>query len=247
MPLYEGSCGCYNWSEAKQFGVTAAILLNWFKNSYRHYKNKGELVDGMFWHDQKDIADEIAFGLKMLYNAIEVLENAGIIQKKVGYRPGTNKKTTWWGFIEDQVPLEVSESAQTALSESVQTALSILKETKENDTNGSNGTGSILDRDLMKGIIQKFVRDHQSQSNPITFTPSRFKEYYPSLKEWAIDNGIKLDRQKILTVLENALDEIQNDGWLAGKDMAIAFKDTCIGSRIKKQQKKGGLNDNEWV
>jgi hypothetical protein len=99
----------------------------------------------------------------------------------------------------------------------------------------------------MKGIIQKFVRDHQSQSNPITFTPSKLKEYYPSLREWAIDNGIKLDRQKVLTVLENALDEMQNDGWLAGKDMAIAFKDTCIGSRIKKQQKKGGLNDNEWV
>lgn len=246
MPLYEGSCGCYNWNEAKQFGVTAAILLNWFKNSYRHYKNKGELVDGMFWHDQKDIADEIAFGLKMLYNAIEVLENAGIIQKKVGYRPGTNRKTTWWGFVEDQVPLEVSESAQTAFSESAQTAFSILKETKDNDTNGGDG-GSILDFGMMKAVIQKFVRDHQSQSNPITFTSSKLKEYYPSLKEWAIDNGIKLDRQKVLTVLENALDEVQNDGWLAGKDMAIAFKDTCIGSRIKKQQKKGGLNDNEWV
>jgi hypothetical protein len=99
----------------------------------------------------------------------------------------------------------------------------------------------------MKSIIQKFIRDHQSQSNPIAFSPSRFKEYYPALKEWAIDNGIKLDRQKVLTVLENALDEMQNDGWLAGKDMAIAFKDTCIGSRINKQQKKGGLNDNEWV
>lgn len=246
MPLYEGSCGCYNWDEAKQFGVTAAILLNWFKNCYRHYKNKGELADGMFWHDQKDIADELAFGLKMLYNAIEVLEDAGIIRKKIGYRPGTNKKTTWWGLIEDQVPLEVSESAQTALSVNAQTAVSIYNKTNNNNTEGDGG-GSIIDFGMMKAVIQKFVRDHQSQSNPITFTPSKLKEYYPSLKEWAIDNGIKLDRQKILTVLENALDEIQNDGWLAGKDMAIAFKDTCIGSRIKKQQKKGGLNDNEWV
>ena len=99
---------------------------------------------------------------------------------------------------------------------------------------------------MMKALVQKFVRDHQSQSDPITFTPSKLKEYYPSLKEWAIDNGINLDRAMINTVLENAYSEMTNDGWLAGKDIAIAFKDTCIGTRIKKQQKKGGLNDNEW-
>ena len=160
MPLYEGSCGCYNWDEAKQFGVTAAILLNWFKNCYRHYRNKGELVDGMFWHDQKDIADELAFGIKMLYNAIEVLENAGIVQKKVGYRPGTNNKTTWWGFVEDQVPLEVSESAQTALSVNAETAVSIYNKTNNNNTEGEGG-GSIIDFGMMKAVIQKFVRDHQ--------------------------------------------------------------------------------------
>lgn len=245
MPLYEGSCGCYNWDEAKQFGVTAAILLNWFKNSYRHYKNKGELVDGMFWHDQKDVADELAFGVKMLCNAIDVLEGASVIKKKIGYRPGTTKKTTWWGFDEQYMQLrkEISESAQTAVSGSAQTAVSILKETKNNDT---NGRGSIIDYGMMKALIQKFVRDHQSQSNPIAFTPSKLKEYYPALKEWAIDNGINIDRQKVLTVLENAYSEMTNGGWLEGKDMAIAFKDTCIGSRIKKQQKKGGLNDNDW-
>lgn len=243
MPLYEGSCGCYNWEEAKEYGVIPAIVLNWVKNSYRHYKNKDALVDDMFWHDQSAVADDLALDVRVLYRAIETLEEAGVLRKRVGYRPGTTRKTTWWGFTDEYKSSGVSQSTKMALSiESTKKVVSILNDTN-NDTNGG---GSIIDYGMMKALVQKFVRDHQSQSDPITFTPSKLKEYYPSLKEWAIDNGINLDRAMINTVLENAYSEMTNDGWLAGKDIAIAFKDTCIGTRIKKQQKKGGLNDNEW-
>lgn len=243
MPLYEGSCGCYNWEEAKEYGVIPAIVLNWVKNSYRHYKNKDALVDDMFWHDQSAVADDLALDVRVLYRAIETLEEAGVLRKRVGYRPGTTRKTTWWGFTDEYKGSGVSQSTKMALSiESTKKVVSILNDTN-NDTNGG---GSIIDYGMMKALVQKFVRDHQSQSDPITFTPSKLKAYYPSLKEWAIDNGINLDRAMINTVLENAYSEMTNDGWLAGKDIAIAFKDTCIGTRIKKQQKKGGLNDNEW-
>lgn len=243
MPLYEGSCGCYNWEEAKEYGVIPAIVLNWVKNSYRHYKNKDALVDDMFWHDQSAVADDLALDVRVLYRAIETLEEAGVLRKRVGYRPGTTRKTTWWGFTDEYKSSGVSQSTKMALSiESTKKVVSILNDTN-NDTNGG---GSIIDYGMMKALVQKFVRDHQSQSDPITFTPSKLKGYYPSLKEWAIDNGINLDRAMINTVLENAYSEMTNDGWLAGKDIAIAFKDTCIGTRIKKQQKKGGLNDNEW-
>lgn len=188
MPLYEGSCGCYNWSEAKQYGVTAAILLNWFKNSYRHYKNKGELVDDMFWHDQKDIADEIAFGIKMLYNAIEVLEEAGIIRKKIGYRPGTTKKTTWWGFAEGQVRLEVSESAQTAVSiESAQTAVSIYNETKKEDSLGE-GEDIIPKADVTKPFIEITVYDSDDSCKTITVTHQVApKDWNKAVNKWRKD------------------------------------------------------------
>lgn len=244
MPRFRGSCGCYSKDAARELGLPAAIFLNWLEDKYEYHYNKGDLVDGMFYDDQKSIAEDLVFEIKMLYRAIEKVEEAGYLVKKVGYRPGTTIKTTWWGLKKDG-RMGVSESTKMGVSiESTKMGVSILNDTNH-DTAGVEG-GSIMECGMMKAVIQKFIRDHQSQSNPIAFTPSKFKEYYPELKEWAIVNGIKIDRAKVLTVLENALNEMQNDGWLAGKDMAIAFKDTCIGSRIKKQQKKGGLNDNDW-
>lgn len=224
---------------AAEHGINAALLYQELKRKQHYWRSQGKLEDGFFYCDQGEIAEWILVHPNTIGKAAKVLEEANLIEKKVSYRPGTLTPTTWWKVVDD------SESTPEVISSNHSESDYHIKSNTLSTAEG--GGGSIIDKDLMKSIIQKFIRDHQSQSNPIAFSPSRFKEYYPALKEWAIDNGIKLDRQKVLTVLENALDEMQNDGWLAGKDMAIAFKDTCIGSRIKKQQKKGGLNDNEWV
>lgn len=134
MPLYEGSCGCYNWEEAKEYGVIPAIVLNWVKNSYRHYKNKEALVDDMFWHDQTAVADDLALDVRVLYRAIETLEGAGVLRKRVGYRPGTTRKTTWWGFTDEYKNSGVSQSTKMALSiESTKMGVSILNNTDEQD------------------------------------------------------------------------------------------------------------------
>lgn len=223
---------------AAEHGINAALLYQELKRKQHYWRSQGKLEDGFFYCDQGEIAEWILVHPNTIGKAAKVLEEANLIEKKVSYRPGTLTPTTWWKVVDD------SESTPEVISSNHSESDYHIKSNTLSTTEG--GGGSIIDKDLMKSIIQKFIRDHQSQSNPIAFSPSRFKEYYPALKEWAIDNGIKLDRQKVLTVLENALDEMQNDGWLAGKDMAIAFKDTCIGSRINKQQKKGGLNDNEW-
>lgn len=135
MPLYEGSCGCYNWEEAKEYGVIPAIVLNWVKNSYRHYKNKEALVDDMFWHDQTAVADDLALDVRVLYRAIETLEGAGVLRKRVGYRPGTTRKTTWWGFTDEYKSSGVSQSTKMALSiESTKMGVSILNNTDEQDS-----------------------------------------------------------------------------------------------------------------
>ena len=137
MPLYEGSCGCYNWEEAKEYGVIPAIVLNWVKNSYRHYKNKDALVDDMFWHDQTAVADDLALDVRVLYRAIETLEEAGVLRKRVGYRPGTTRKTTWWGFTDEYKSSGVSQSTKMALSiESTKKVVSILNNTNEQNSVG---------------------------------------------------------------------------------------------------------------
>lgn len=235
MPRFKGSCGCYNREDARTIGLVPAIVWNDMLDRSEHFG-----INPM-WYDQKDAAERLGIPERTLYRAVDVLVETGRIAKKKGYRPGTTTSTTWV-TINEEDGVAVPGTTHLAVPRNDDLAVPILNDTN-NDTNGG---GSIIDYGMMKALVQKFVRDHQSQSDPITFTPSKLKEYYPSLKEWAIDNGINLDRAMINTVLENAYSEMTNDGWLAGKDIAIAFKDTCIGTRIKKQQKKGGLNDNEW-
>lgn len=235
MPRFKGSCGCYNREDARTIGLVPAIVWNDMLDRAEHFDANP------MWYDQKDAADRLGMSETSLKRAVDKLVEAGRITKRKGYRPGTTVSTTWITIFEN-VNDDTSRKSDLTLPRKSDLALPILNDTN-NDTNGG---GSIIDYGMMKALVQKFVRDHQSQSDPISFTPSKLKEYYPSLKEWAIDNGINLDRAMVNTVLENAYSEMTNDGWLAGKDIAIAFKDTCIGTRIKKQQKKGGLNDNEW-
>lgn len=235
MPRFKGSCGCYNREDARTIGLVPAIVWNDMLDRAEHFDANP------MWYDQKDAADRLGMSETSLKRAVDKLVEAGRITKRKGYRPGTTVSTTWITIFEN-VNDDTSRKSDLTLPRKSDLAFPILNDTN-NDTNGG---GSIIDYGMMKALVQKFVRDHQSQSEPISFTPSKLKEYYPSLKEWAIDNGINLDRAMVNTVLENAYSEMTNDGWLAGKDIAIAFKDTCIGTRIKKQQRKGGLNDNEW-
>jgi len=233
MPKFKGSCGCYNRDDARRLGLVPAIVWNDMLDRSEHFGTNP------MWYDQKDAADRLGIPERTLYRAVDTLVEAGRITKKKGYRPGTTVSTTWITINEEE-SVAVPGTTHLAVPRNDDLAVPIL-----NDTNKST-EGGVVDFGMMKAIVQKFVRDHQSQSNPITFTPSKLKEYYPALREWAIDNGVVIDRAKIITILENALDEAQNDGWMDGKDLAIAFKDTCVGRRLKKQQKKGGLNDNEW-
>lgn len=246
-----GTILAFDREMASEYGITAALLYQELKRKQHYWESQDKLNDGFFWCDQGAIAEWLLVHHNTIGKAAKTLEDAGLIEKKISYKPGTLTPTTWWKVMEkSEIPPKVIACNPSKSDFHIKSNTpSTTGDDGGNDGSYSGGedrVGSIIDKDLMKNIIQKFVRDHQSQSNPISFSPSKFKEYYPELKEWAVTNGIKIDRAKVLTVLENALNEIQSDGWLAGKDLAIAFKDTCIGSRIKKQQKKGGLNDNDW-
>lgn len=236
MPRFKGSCGCYNREDARQLGLAPAIVWNDMLDRAEHFN-----INPM-WYDQKEAAERLGIPERTLYRAVDMLVKVGRIAKKKGYRPGTTVSTTWVTISEDS-NVAIPGTTHLAVPRNPDLAVPILKDTN-NDTD--EGGGGIVDFGMMKAIIQKFIRENQSQEHPITFSPSKLKEYYPSLKEWAIDNGIVIGRKEILTVLDNTIDEIRNEGWMDGKDIAIAFKDTCIGARLKKQQKKGGLNDNEW-
>lgn len=138
MPKYEGSCGCYSYSNAKRYGLVAAILMNFIEDKQRFFSNRDELIDGMFWSDQKDIAEQLAIEERVLYRAISKLESEGIIIKRVGYKPGTQVRTTWWKLNSEDASNAVSETTKMAVSETTKMVVSILKKTNNNNTDDRN-------------------------------------------------------------------------------------------------------------
>lgn len=90
----------FNRELAKELGVTAALLYQELQRKFFYWQSQGKLNDeGMFWCDQGEIADWILVHPNTVSKAAKDLEDAGLIKKKVSYRPGTVTPTTWWGLL----------------------------------------------------------------------------------------------------------------------------------------------------
>lgn len=88
----------FNRELAKKVGVNAALLYQELQRKYFYWESQGKLKDGMFWCDQNALADWLLVSTKTISRAITVLEEAGLISKKISYRPGTLTTTTWWSI-----------------------------------------------------------------------------------------------------------------------------------------------------
>lgn len=253
MPKYEGSCGCYSHSNAVRYGLVAAILINFIEDKQKFFQSRGELVDGMFWSDQKAIAEHLAIEERTLYRAISKLEEEGVIVKRVGYKPGTQVRTTWWKLNSEDASNEVSETDKMVVSETDKMVVSILNKTANNNTDIRNSetahsAPSVMSFQLMVNIIQGFIRNHKDATEvPLVFNRSKLKEYYQALREWAEDNSISINSSFIHKVLTNVVADMENDGFMNGKPLELAFKPTVLSHYIQgKAKEKGNLNDNEW-
>ena len=90
----------FNRELAKRVGVNAALLYQELQRKYFYWKSQGKLKDDMFWCDQGALADWLLVSTKTISRAMAVLEEAGMITKKISYRPGTSTTTTWWSISE---------------------------------------------------------------------------------------------------------------------------------------------------
>lgn len=107
---------------AKELGVSAALLYNHLLYEHNYWEQKGKLDDeGYFWEDQVDIAEWILVHKNSIGKIADTLVEAGLIQKKVSYKPGTTIRTTKWKIV-------ISEVSKMRISEDSKTRISILKE-----------------------------------------------------------------------------------------------------------------------
>lgn len=100
----EGTVLSFSREMAIKYGVTAALLYQELKRKQHYWEAQGKLEDGFFWCDQGAIAEWILVHPNTIGKVAKELEDAGLIEKKVSYRPGTLTPTTWWRVISESNP-----------------------------------------------------------------------------------------------------------------------------------------------
>lgn len=132
MPRYKDACGCYNKQDARELGLTAAVV--WYD-----VLNTSELLDANpFWYDQRRASERLGIPYQTISRAIATLVDKKRITSRAGYRPNTTIKTTWITILTEDVDdlqndLGEHQKSQNEISKKSQNEISILKETKEED------------------------------------------------------------------------------------------------------------------
>lgn len=134
MPRFKDACGCYNKSDAAQFGLATAVV--WFD-----VLNHAEIHNiNPVWYDQKRASERLGIPCSTISDSINKLTEAGRLKKKVGYRPGTTVKTTWLEIIAED--LDGNQKSGDRISKESGGRISILKDNNNKNTETSKEKSS---------------------------------------------------------------------------------------------------------
>ena len=124
----------YDVAIAKEFGIPVAVLVG----NVRYFSavNKAD-GKGDYYHSMKAIAEATGLSYGQVRAAAQKVKEAGLIDYRSGYKPGTTEKTTYWSAEKAK-----SEVAKISTSGVRKTPTSLTKNKKDNklkelDTNVS--------------------------------------------------------------------------------------------------------------
>lgn len=109
----------YRASEAREYGINIAILLNNIRVFTEYHNQKG---DKQYWHSMIDIAEAVGLTPYQVREAAKKAQKLGLIKYRQSYKPNSQTKTTYWTLL-------TSESAETATSVVQENGLSEIPET----------------------------------------------------------------------------------------------------------------------
>ena len=180
MPRFKGSCGCYNRQDARELGLTAAVVWNDMLDRAEHFD-----INPM-WYDQKDASDRLGIPERSMNRAVEKLVEAGRIEKKKGYRPGTTISTTWVTIVSEE-SVGGSRNDDLAVPRNDDLAVPILKDTKETDSLGDS-EDIIPKADVTRPFIEITVYDSNDDCKTITVTHQVApKDWNKAVNKWRKD------------------------------------------------------------
>ena len=75
--------------------VATAVVYNVLDYRKKHFSEQLN-EDGEFWSSIISIAEYTGFTERTVMNAVNTLEDLGLVERRASYRPGTIIKTTFW-------------------------------------------------------------------------------------------------------------------------------------------------------
>ena len=205
MPKYSGSCGCYNREMAQEFGVITAIIYNDIEDKFDYYEREGELQDGYFYLSQTNRADALAIPRKSYGQGLTRLEEAGLIKKKVGYKPGTTIKATWVMLVreDERAAFSLGENDQSRMGENDQ---SILYDTKEPDSPTESVSEGMRPEVLYSRIHSMFKGPHEMRKQKIEAIRTLKNTY--QLSDDTILNGFRAIADNPTFIIKETKEEV---------------------------------------
>lgn len=179
---------------AKEIGVPAALLYQELQRKYHYWKSQGKLnEEEMFWCDQGEIAEWILVHPNTVSKAAKELEDAGLIKKKVSYRPGTVTPTTWWGLLISEFTPNVNTRNHTKCE-------NYIKANTESNT-GIGGKNELNSVSIFPKLFSKFKRAGIEVVNK-----KQAKEKLESLLAMFREEDTDISLEKILEAADNYID-----------------------------------------
>ena len=179
MPKFKGSCGCYNRDDARLFGLAPAVVWNDMLDRSEHFN-----INPM-WYDQCEASERLGIPRQTINRAVKVLEDAGRIKTRIGYRPNTSITTTWINIISEESQTGDNLDAQNEHPKDAQNEHPIYKETNTTDESADDDVIPQATQD-----VQVSVYDSDDDGKTITvqhIIPRR--DWNKAVRKWRKDES----------------------------------------------------------
>lgn len=189
----------YNVDLAKQYGIPVAVLV--FNVRYFSATHNADGDGNEYYHSMRAIAEATGLSYRQVRDAAKKAQEAGLINVRQGFIPGTNNKTTFWASNSQNGDSEVNK---TATSEVNKTATSYIYKNKRDKTKREIGKGEkALSNDLER-VYSHYLERFGTTAGRYKLTDKRKAKLRARLADCGAD------------MICEAIDHARDDYWYNG-------------------------------
>lgn len=190
----------YNVDLAKQYGLPVAVLV--FNVRYFSATHNADGNGNEYYHSMRAIAEATGLSYRQVRDAAKKAQEAGLINVRQGFIPGTNNKTTFWASNSQNGDSEVNK---TATSEVNKTATSYIYKNKRDKTKRDIGKGeNVNSNPELERVYRHYLKLFGTTANRYKLTDKRKAKLRARLADCGAD------------MICEAIDHARDDYWYNG-------------------------------